>query len=169
RYSFEAIPDTFITSICDDNSDHVWIGMKSHGVAEDVNNNWIVHEGRGTIINNDVRAIAASPLGEIWIGFGKKPASGTGLTSYNNGTWQNVYALPPSCQTNAIFIDQNNVKWVGTDQGFVHFTTSADAVTFNYDNTGLNINDVTGVAQDARGNIWISTYGGGLIEYKGNH
>ncbi len=167
-FSYEVIPDTFITSIYNDNSGHIWVGMKNHGVAEDVNNNWLIYyAGSGTVINNDVRAIAVSPLGKIWIGYGKE--AGEGLTYYDNGTWQNVYVLPPSSQTNAILVDKNNTKWVATNNGLVNFTTTSDVTIFNYDNTGLNISDVTGLAQDSRGNIWLSVYGGGLVEYKGNH
>ncbi len=167
-FSNEVIPDTFITSISTDNSGHVWVGMQSKGIAEDVSNNWIVYyAGIGTIINNDVRAIAGSQSDGVWIGFGKE--GGEGLTNYNNGVWRNVYVLPPASQTNAILVDNNNNKWVATNHGLVKFTTASDETVFNYDNTGLNLNDVTGLAQDLRGNIWISDYGGGLIEYKGDH
>ncbi len=169
-YTNEVIPDTFITSISYDNLGHLWVGMKSDGIVEKVNNNWIHYlASSGTLINNDVRAFAESPLGEIWIGFGKLAGSGGGLTNYVNGTWQNAYVLPPSSQTNAILVDKNNTKWVATDQGLVKFTTTSNVTVFNKDNTGLNINDVTGIAQDSKSNIWLSTYGGGLIEYKGPH
>ncbi len=169
-YSNEAIPDTFITSIFNDNSGHLWVGMKSRGLAELVNNNWLIYSAAGgSIINNDVRAFAESQSGKIWIGYGKLTGSGAGLTFYLNGTWQNVYVLPSSSQTNAILVDKNNTKWVATDQGLVKFTTTSSFIVFNEDNTGLDIKDVTGLAQDSRGNIWLSTFGGGLIEYKGNH
>ena len=169
-YNFETVPDTFITAIFNDNSGNLWVGLKSKGLVVRKDNNWIgYYANGGSIINNYVRAFAESPLGEVWIGFGVIPGTGVGLSYYFNNTWQNAYVLPASSQTNAILIDKNNVKWVATDKGLVRFTNSADATVFNYDNTGLNINDVTGVAQDVRGNIWISTNGGGLVEYKANH
>ena len=169
-YNLETIPDTYITALFNDDSGNLWVGMKNKGLMFRRNNNWLhYYANSGSIINNYVRAFAESPLGEVWIGFGVIPGSGVGLSYYLNNTWQNVYVLPASSQTNAILIDKNNVKWVATDKGLVRFTNSADATVFNYDNTGLNINDVTGVAQDVRGNIWISTMGGGLVEYKGNH
>ncbi len=169
-YNFETIPDTFITTIFSDNSGNLWIGMKNKGIIKRANNNWKSYYANGaSIINNYVRAITESPLGEIWVGFGKLSGSGGGLSYYDGNVWQNVYVLPPASQTNAILIDKNNVKWVATDQGLVRFTNNADVTVFNHDNTGLNINDVTGVAQDSRGNIWISTNGAGLVEYKGNH
>ena len=170
-YSTNQLLYSWITAVFYDTFGNLWVGMHDKGIAKmDSYGNWkTINTSTNSIINNYVRAFAESPSREIWVGFGKETASGGGLSYYNGTSWQNVYTLPPSCQTNAIFIDQNDVKWVATDQGLVRFTNSADVTVFNYDNTGLNINDATGVAQDSRNNIWISTYGGGLIEYKGNH
>ncbi len=165
------LPDTIITSICNDNLGNLWVGTEGDGIAVKNNtDNWKFYTSTGnTIINNNITAISASPSGDIWIGYGKLASGGTYISNYKDSVWSNVYVLPYSSQVNGIIVDKNNVKWVATDKGLVRFTNSADATVFNYDNTGLNINDVTGVAQDVRGNIWISTMGGGLVEYKGNH
>lgn len=163
------VPYPIITSILKDNSGNLWIGMKNYGIAEEIDSKLIFYSAvNGNIINDDVRAFAESQFGKIWIGYGKIAGSGAGLTYYDNGTWQNVYVLPASSQTNAIYIDKNNTKWIATDQGLVEYTTSSKVTIFNKDNTGLNINDVTGVAQDSQGNLWLSTYGEGLVEYKGD-
>ncbi|MGD1006435.1 MAG: two-component regulator propeller domain-containing protein [Ignavibacteriaceae bacterium] len=170
-FNSEFIPDNSVTSVFYDTFGNLWVGMPFSGIAKKDNyNNWgIINNSNNNIINNYVRAFAESPSGEIWVGFGKVLLTGGGLSYYNGSAWQNVYVLPPSSQTNEILIDKNNVKWVATDQGIVRFTTSSDAVIYNYNNTGININYLTGIAQDSKGNIWISTYGGGLVEYKGNH
>ncbi len=170
-YPDSVIPDPIISAILCDAENNVWVGMNSMGVVEvrtDGTWDWTRKEN-SPIISDNVRAIAESPTGEIWVGFASNVVYGGGLSYYNGVNWQNVNFIPSTSQTNEIHIDKNNTKWVATDQGLVKFNSGADVTIFNKQNTGLNINDVTGVAEDSKGNIWISTYGGGLVEYKGNH
>ena len=170
-YPDSVIPDPIISAILCDNENNVWVGMNSRGVVElrpDGTWDW-TRKDNSHIISDNVRAIAESPTGEIWVGFASNVVYGGGLSYYNGTSWQNVNVIPSTSQTNEIYIDRNNTKWVATDQGLVKFNSIADVTLFNKQSTGLNINDVTGVAGDSKGNIWISTYGGGLVEYKGNH
>ncbi len=165
------IPDPFITSLFYDNAGNLWVGTHGYGIAKlDINNNWeYFYTGNSSIINNFIRTFTQAPSGDIWVGFGSSVVLGGELATYNGTTWQNSFVIPSSSQTYAILIDKNNTKWVATDQGLVKFNTSSNVINFNYYNTGININNATGLAQDSKGNIWISTYGGGLVEYKGNY
>ncbi len=171
-YGDSMVSDSHINCVLCDNSDNLWVGMNSTGIS--VINNSITdwqnfNNNNSHLINNNIRALAKSPAGDIWVGFGTDLMSGGGLSYFNGTNWNNVHYLPYGSQTNAIYIDKNNTKWVATDQGLVEITASSNVTLFNKTNTGLEINDVTGVTGDSKGNIWISTYGGGLVEYKGNH
>ncbi|MHB9011477.1 MAG: two-component regulator propeller domain-containing protein, partial [Ignavibacteriaceae bacterium] len=68
-----------------------------------------------------------------------------------------------------ICIDHLGNKWIGTNKGLVKLIGLNSSTLFDSGSTGLNINDIRGIAEDQNGNIWIATNGGGLIEYKGNH
>ena len=164
------LPDKFITSLFYDNAANLWVGTHGYGIAKsDTNNNWeYFFTGNSPLINNFIRAFAQAPSGDIWVGFGSSVVLGGELAVYNGTTWQNYFVIPSSSQTSSLLVDKNNFKWAATDQGLVKFNTSSNAIIFNYYNTGININNATGIAQDSKGNIWISTYGGGLVEYKGN-
>jgi ligand-binding sensor domain-containing protein len=148
--------------------------MKTGGIARRSSNKgldvaWQVYNVfNSNLISNNVTAIKASPTGEVWVGFDKNTVFGNGLSYFDGAGWINVYPIPSSSRTNAILIDKNNVKWIATDEGVVMFKSPTNATTFNHDNTGLNINHATGLAEDTFGNIWIST-DAGLIKYKGNH
>ena len=163
------LPDTLITSVFYDNADNLWVGTQGYGIAkQDINNNWeYFYTGNSPLINNFIRTFAQAPSGDIWVGFGSSVVLGGELAVYNGTTWQNSFVIPSSSQTSALLVDKNNTKWVATDQGLVKFNSSSNTIIFNYYNTGININNATGIAQDSKGNIWISTYGGGLVEYKG--
>ncbi len=172
-YNSEMVPDPIITSLTVDNNNNIWAGTSNSGIVRitSLGSSYTFDQSNSQIISNNVTAIAASPLGEIWVGFDKNTVFGSGLSNYTNSKWSNVYTIPASSKTNSILIDHLNNKWVATDQGLVKFSAPSQSTTttFTFDNTGLNILNVTGVAEDSYGNIWIVTNGGGLIKYKGNH
>lgn len=168
-YQVSYVPDNNISCLLYDNSGNLWVGTSDNGLSR-INDNGVrmYNTGNTNLVNNDIRAIAQSPSGTVWVGFGSNPVYGGGLSYYDGTSWHNVGFIPSSSQTNAIYIDQNDTKWIGTDQGLIKVTSSSGVTIFNKSNTGMNINDVTGIVPDSRGNIWISTYGGGLVEYKGS-
>jgi len=102
------------------------------------------------MVNNNVTALAQGPDGNVWIGFDQTALAGSGITYVNESSWDNVYPIPPQSRTNVILVDRLNTKWIGTSQGLVSFANAANAVTYSYSNTGLNITDVTGLAVDAK-------------------
>ena len=170
NYPANMIPDNNISCLLSDLKGNLWVGTNDNGMSIiKSNGDWqVVNNSNSNIINNNIKAIAESPAGIIWIGFSSNSIYGGGLSYYDGSSWHNVGFIPFSSQTNAIYIDKNDTKWIGTDQGLVKVTAGNAVTTFNKANTGMDINDVTGVAQDSKGNIWISTYSGGLVEYKGS-
>jgi ligand-binding sensor domain-containing protein len=160
----------YIVASAVDNNDNVWVGLLNNGVAyKNTSDKWLYYSTSNSILQSDnVTAIAAGPTGEIWIGYGLDNKFGHGLTCFDGSKWTNYNPIPYYSKVAAIFIDKKNIKWVATNQGLVMFTSPASYTLFDYDNTGLNINGVSGIAEDSHGNIWIST-NTGLYEYKGNH
>ena len=159
-----------ITALAVDANNNIWAGFKNSGIgAWNSSNVWRYFTSFATnIINDNVTSLAISPNGEIWAGFDRGSIFGNGLSYFNGSRWNNVYPISVTSRTNIIFIDKNNIKWVGTNQGLVKFSSPSNATLYNYDNTGLNITNVTGIAQDSYGNTWIAT-GSGLFKYKGKH
>jgi ligand-binding sensor domain-containing protein len=165
-----SIANNYIVTAIVDNNDNVWAGILNIGVAvkKASSNTWHYYSVDNSIIqSNNITAIAAGPTGEVWIGYGMDNKLGHGLTCFDGTSWHNYYPTPTYSKTTAIFIDSKNVKWVGTDQGLVMFTSPASPTLFDNANTGLNISGLTGIAEDSYGNIWLST-DSGLYKYKGN-
>lgn len=159
-----------ITSLVMDANNNIWAGIKSTGIAKVVSKkSWELYtSSSANLISDDVTALAVTSSGEVWAGFDNGSVFGNGLSYFNGSSWTKVYPIPTSSKTNTIFIDKNDIKWVGTNQGLITFSSPSSVTTFNYDNTGLNINNVTGISQDSNGNIWIAT-SSGLYKYKGSH
>jgi ligand-binding sensor domain-containing protein len=154
------LPNDYFTSAAIDKNGTLYTGTSLSGMI--IGGSQLLNTSNSNILGNKVSAITADPISGVWIGFKSGIAAGTGI-SYYNGTFQSKYVLQSNNNTNSIYVDDNNVKWVGTDAGLVEFTTEADIKTYNKESTGLNMNDVRGVVNDNIGRIWIATYGGGLI------
>jgi ligand-binding sensor domain-containing protein len=169
-YDKNVLPDMYITALGIDIYNNLWVGMKTGGIARRTpSNQWEMFDTYSSkLLSNNVTVIAASPTGEVWVGFDRQTVFGNGLSYFDGASWFTVHPISTSSKVNAILIDKNNVKWIATDEGVVTFSSPSNVTAFNKDNTGLNINDATGLAEDTFGNIWIST-DAGLIEHKGNH
>lgn len=118
------------------------------------------------ILANKINALTPDPFGGMWIGYKAGFGTRTGF-SYYNGSFNNfINVLQNGLSTNTIYIDDTNIKWLGTDGGLYKFVNPGSFESFTQESTGLIINDVRGVAKDSKGRIWIATYGGGLIVKK---
>jgi ligand-binding sensor domain-containing protein len=160
----------YVVSAAVDINDVVWYGISNGGLAKKGTDNTVQYYNTSvsSLQSNNVTAVAAGPTGEVWVGYGLDNNFGHGLTCISGSTWSNYNVIPSYSKVAAIFIDSKNVKWVATNQGLVMFTSPSSYTLFSSDNTGLNINGVSGIAEDSYGNIWIST-STGLYEYKGSH
>lgn len=148
-----------------DKSSNYWVGTKSHGlIMYNKNIPGITYINTSTTreIGDSVTAIAVSKSGTVWIGYKWSVAAGSGL-SYYNGTLKAPGVIPYNKNTNTIFIDNSNRKWIGTNAGLVEFSDVSSTTIYDSQTTGLNMDDVTGIAQDQQGRIWIATRGGGLF------
>jgi hypothetical protein len=160
---------TMITALTVDLRGNLWAGVNNYGIAKNTfSGSWKLYSTYNSkLINNNVTALAVSLSGEVWAGFERFTGSVNGFSYYVDSTWDYVYPIPGG-RTNTFFSDKNHINWVGTDQGLIKFASTAYLTVFNHDNTGLNIDNVKGIAQDSKGNIWIAT-SKGLYKYKAGH
>ncbi len=160
--------DTWITALAVDGNQNLWIGTKSSGIVKFNLTGEPFTQSNSNIINNSITSITAAGL-NVWVGHAAGQVFGTGLSFYDGTNWQKLYPLPQESFAQTICIDHLGNKWIGTNKGLVKLIGLNSATFFDSGSTGLNINDIRGIAEDQNGNIWIATNGGGLIEYKGNH
>ncbi len=159
--SQHGVPNAYFTCAAIDNDGYLYTGTSLLGLI--IGDTKLLNTSNSNILSNKISVITPDPISGVWVGFKSGVSSGTGLSYYYNETFQSKFVLQNGGNTNSIYIDNNNIKWVGTDRGLVEFTTEADVKTFSKESTGLDIDDVRGIVQDNLGRIWIATYGGGLI------
>lgn len=117
-----------------------------------------------------ITAMAYDGLDRIWVG-----TRTTGLYRCESVQFEIIYNYRiirtdlPSNAISSLCVDKNNNLWIGTNPGYLkdHFdneggVASFDGVYFtqyNYENSSLQSNQVSGVACDSGNRIWVTTHG----------
>ncbi len=100
--------------------------------------------------------LALAEQGEsIWAG-GKGGLAKINRTDGTNIFFTNDNSGLPHNRINAISIDVNGIKWIGTKGGLVKFD-GTNWTTFDTQNSGLPANDVQSIAITSDGQIWAAT------------
>jgi PAS domain S-box-containing protein len=86
------------------------------------------------------------------------------ITQYVHDVWNTDKGLPQNSVL-AIAQTQDGYLWFGTEVGLARFD-GVRFVTFDTRNTpALNSNEVDALLVDRRGDLWIGTHGGGLVQF----
>ncbi|MEO1051197.1 MAG: two-component regulator propeller domain-containing protein [Bacteroidota bacterium] len=120
-----------------------------------------------SIIDNDIKLVAQDLEGLIWIGTNR------GLDRFDPETKRFYhYNVENGKITNnkirAIFIDENNVKWIGTLGGGLLRIKGEEIRVFQSDSSDPNAlgnNNVMAVHDTGKGFMLIGTYGGGVYKF----
>ena len=125
-----------------------------------------------SLSQNQIRALLEDHEGELWIG------THNGLNRYNRevGTFTRYLLDPqdPASLSNnlvyALYEDRAGTLWVGTYWGLNRYDRATDSFTRylpdeQNPSRGLSIPHVRSIVEDARGDFWIGTDGGGLNRF----
>ena len=163
---FRIVPltrDLVVQSVCQDEQGGLWMGLNG-GVSGigviyqkgDVTKRFGANEG---LLNQNVWSVFVDSKQRVWA-----------------GTWQGLYlfqpqsgiftpVLGPDASVLAIHQDRIGRLWFGTQNGLVCFE---EPELKNYTTRdGLSSDVVRAIEDDADGNIWIGTMGGGLNRLSG--
>lgn len=150
-----------------DNYNGYWLGTVSKGIFmynKNIPGKNFFNTGTTREIGDSVTAIRVSKAtGKVWIGYKWSVVAGSGLSYYDNGNLKAPGVIPFKQNTNSIYIDDTNRKYIGTTGGLVVFDDVSNTTVYDSQTTGLDMDDVRGVTKDQQGRIWIATHGGGLI------
>ena len=147
---------------------NVWVGIYWRGVMmKPINQSAFEYIGRNSITKNSigtnpVTAIAPADGDKLWVatdhdGIYKLPADGT--SSYH---WKPEGQPNMPSTVNTLLDDHRGTLWMG---GYADGLWSMNTQTGTFTRSKYNINRVFHLAQDAAGNLWISTLGMGFYQY----
>lgn len=105
-----------------------------------------------------VTLVYEAPDGFLWFGSDK------GLLQYNGIEFKN-FKTPDSLGNNevsAIFQDRRGRLWAGYRDGSILYKNNRDELQRWQPEEGVPAVAITGIAEDARGVLWIATYGEGI-------
>ncbi|MCE1188695.1 MAG: hypothetical protein LWX56_06085 [Ignavibacteria bacterium] len=118
-------------------------------------------------ISRAMNAIAVGSDDILWAGSLNARMLLGGLFCFDGTIWKNDFSGLPDHNINCIFIDDNNEKYIGTENGLIRFSDYyADKKIYNVYNTNLKSNSIHCVVKDSNGNVWVGTYDGGIVKYK---
>ena len=126
------------------------------------NSTWIPFSSTG-LISVNLRSVTIDSTGAIWVA-----TADQGISVYQNGTWKNhPIAGPPSNNFVDMETDQSGNLWCAHDvSGASRFDgkqwTSLSAIP------EIKSHSIRAVKEDDQGNLWFSSWGGGVIKYDGD-
>ena len=155
-----------VQSVCEDSDGALWIGFNGGGVmrwkdggARDFG--WdratAQHRAEDGLISPNVSAVFGDKAGQIWVGT-RGPG---GLHQFREGRFELVEVAGSFGQEiSAMYQDRTGRLWLGSPEGLL----SREGETWKMFTTadGLSTNAVRAIAEDAEGNLWVGTLGGGL-------
>lgn len=148
-----------------DRNGNVWIGTNGHGVDVFKPGSGIIHhfdKNKLTVqnrlpLNGYIRTIEEDDRGNIWIG-----SSGTGIAIYNpfSGSFKQLNRANsnlPSNSVTAIYLDQKNILWVGTDGGGLSRVDKNGKFISYSEAEGLSNAVIYKILESDTGKLWVST------------
>ncbi|MEJ5200670.1 MAG: two-component regulator propeller domain-containing protein [Anaerolineales bacterium] len=172
-----SLSDNHINSLFLDSSYILWIGTEYGGLnALDIQQ-MRFKAFRNLSVDNlfldRVTTILPSGEDKLWIGTGNYHEKETGGLALFDPQQEKIIQFYEPLRhrhiTTLLWDETYFILWIGSEEGLYRFNP-ASGLLEGYQNDPLNpfslsANNITGLAQDRSGNLWITTYGGGVNHY----
>lgn len=145
----------------------LWLATSTTGILKFQNGNFI--EYPKVIYNYPTYSLASTAkdnTDNIWFCFLKDSSGRSGITYWDGSSFNNFFPGTSDINISNVFIDINNNKWFSTNEGLIHFNNMNISESFRSQNSLITSDNVQSSLVDQSGNVWITTFGGGLNKYK---
>ncbi len=172
-----SLSEDLIYDIVQDRGDVIWIGTFNGISMWNPEIRTFTHikreqEAVNTLSDNRVSSFAEADDGRLWIG----TLGGLNLWDIKNNRFEHIRAREDGTglvdnTVMSLMLDRNERLWAGTmRRGLSRYDTRTGEFTnFAFDKGdlySLSSNSVSSIHEDAKGRIWVATYGGGLNLYR---
>ncbi|WP_221657916.1 hybrid sensor histidine kinase/response regulator transcription factor [Bacteroides salyersiae] len=156
-----------VLSLCTDSDNNLWIGTDGGGINLFEKNKRIAifNEENRSINHNSVISQYRDSQGNIWIG-----TFFAGVNFYNSHTkrFERIdLEGSPNYDARCFYEDNRHNIWIGSTSGIfvIDINTHKCLAHYTAENSPLPENTVRSIVQDAKGRIWVGTFGQGLSVY----
>lgn len=161
----DGLPNNYVSCIKEDSLHNLWIGT-NNGLSE----------YNGIVFRNlrpeayagqfSVQDISTDAKGRTWL------ATNTGVWLLDQTGFTHISSLlqEKSTMINTIHVDGKGAVWYGTAEGLFRINDhgAGKYSSQKYDKAmGFMNNSITCISEDAKGNLWIGTFGDGAYVYDG--
>ncbi len=153
------VRDISIYNLEQDKDGIIWAATNGNGVVKIAGDTFQHFTTQNGLSSNTVNSLLRSPQGEILVGTtkGLDIISGTKIIPVKG--LENV-------QVNHLIADQYNSIWAATQQGLVRLNPTLGTKEFFTKKEGLPTLELTSLAFDSEGSLWITSGKAGLIRLK---
>lgn len=157
----------WITSIYVISENNIWLGTVADGIINYLNGNHVrLLQPEYGYPSKTISSIDKDEFNNIWFSFLPDTAGRGGISYWDGAVFNNLFIGTPQINVREIFIDESNNKWVATSEGFYVFDAQNVSTYFRTDNSFISSNITNSCVRDLNGNVWITTFAGGLNKYK---
>ncbi|WP_020533036.1 two-component regulator propeller domain-containing protein [Flexithrix dorotheae] len=166
----EGLSHQYVSAIVQDLEGFIWAGTQD-GLCKFNGNDFQIYRVKNQdttgLLSNKIRALEIDAEGNLWVG-----TWGGGLCIYNQKLDRfESFPFPQNAPFQAEFVydlhkDKNGQLWVATKGGLGHILNQTKTVKFyNHipgDAESISSNQVTSIAENEFGQLWLGTLGGGV-------
>jgi hypothetical protein len=162
-------PGRFVTALARDGAGNVWVGTEGNGVwrfspSASNNDQWTHFTITNGLGDDYAYSLAVDRQGRVWAGH-----LNHGVSVYNGAGWKN-YDIPYGPIGERIFkiavCPKDGDVWMGTSAGLTRYSVSRDEWTQYTRADGLPGDQISAIAFDGKGNIYVGMQCNGIAMAK---
>ncbi|MDW8288973.1 MAG: two-component regulator propeller domain-containing protein, partial [Flammeovirgaceae bacterium] len=160
---FEEIPEmkgTIVIAIAQDATGTLWFATHNKGLFSYQNGEHKQYTSQNGLPTDNTRALLLDSRGTLWVG------TSNGILIKKTTGFEFIKGLE-NVYTNVLYEDALQNIWIGTNNnGIIRYNTQNGFIDYLPENKGIPHKVIKDITSDNEGNIWITTYRGGLVLLK---
>jgi ligand-binding sensor domain-containing protein/signal transduction histidine kinase len=163
--SRQGLTNDFVRAVLSDREGSLWVGTYSGGLCRLRDGKFTTYTVREGLSHDFARTILEDRDGSLWVG-----TTGGGLCRLQDGSF--------GCQDarsgldddiRALYQDEQGTLWVGTARKGLFRRLSSGGFELVGGAPDLSSPNISSIAADGNGGLWVGTNGGGLHHFAGGH